>query len=90
MACSTDSFSPKAFRSPMFIEHRPNHLNKSEILSFHDFILLRNTWGRELLINTMLKTKLIERDIPELREKNECNHKKNHENLLREQHEMNQ
>jgi hypothetical protein len=27
---------------------------------------LRKTRGRELLINTMLKTKLIERDIPEL------------------------
>jgi hypothetical protein len=27
---------------------------------------LRNTWGRELLINTVLKAKLIERGIPEL------------------------
>jgi hypothetical protein len=27
---------------------------------------LRNTWGEKLLINTMLKTKLIERGIPEL------------------------
>jgi hypothetical protein len=27
---------------------------------------LRNTWGRKLLINIMLKAKLIERDIPEL------------------------
>jgi hypothetical protein len=32
---------------------------------FHDSILLKNTRGRELLINTMLKTKLIERDILE-------------------------
>jgi hypothetical protein len=28
--------------------------------------MLRNTRGRELLINTMLKAKLIERGIPEL------------------------
>jgi hypothetical protein len=36
------------------------------ILSFHDSILLRNTQGRKLLINTMLKIKLIEKAIPEL------------------------
>jgi hypothetical protein len=36
------------------------------VLSFYDSILLRNTRGRELLINTMLKAKLIERGIPEL------------------------
>jgi hypothetical protein len=36
------------------------------VLSFHDFILLRNTQGRKLLFNTMLKTKLIERGISEL------------------------
>jgi hypothetical protein len=50
----------------MLIEHHPSHFNKSAILSFHDSILLRNTWGRKLLINTTLKTKLIERGIPEL------------------------
>jgi hypothetical protein len=33
---------------------------------FHNSILLRNTWGRKLLINTMLKEKLIERCIPAL------------------------
>jgi hypothetical protein len=36
------------------------------VLLFHNTILLRNTWGRELLINTVLKAKLIERGIPEL------------------------
>jgi hypothetical protein len=36
------------------------------ILSFHNSILLRHTWGKKLLINTMLKAKLIERGIPEL------------------------
>jgi hypothetical protein len=36
------------------------------VLSFIDSILLKNTWGGELLINTMLKAKLIERGIPEL------------------------
>jgi hypothetical protein len=36
------------------------------VLSFHYSILLRHTWGRKLLINTMLKAKLIERGIPEL------------------------
>jgi hypothetical protein len=35
-------------------------------LSFHNSILLRHTQGRKLLINTMLKAKLIEYDIPEL------------------------
>jgi hypothetical protein len=33
---------------------------------FHNSILLRNVQGRELLINTVLKAKLIERGIPEL------------------------
>jgi hypothetical protein len=36
------------------------------ILSFHNSILLRDTRGRELLINIMRKVKLIERGIPEL------------------------
>jgi hypothetical protein len=36
------------------------------VLLFHDSILLRNTWGGQLLINTMLKAKLIKRDIPKL------------------------
>jgi hypothetical protein len=36
------------------------------VLSFYDSILLRNTRGGELLINTMLKAKLIERGILEL------------------------
>jgi hypothetical protein len=36
------------------------------VLLFHDSILLRNTQGRKLLINTMLKAKLIKRGIPEL------------------------
>jgi hypothetical protein len=50
--------------SPMLIEHRPSHLNYSVVLSFHDSILLRNTQGRELLINIVLKMKLIKRCIP--------------------------
>jgi hypothetical protein len=50
----------------MLIEHRPSHLNESAVLSFHDSILLRNVRGRKLLINLMLKTKLIKRDIFEL------------------------
>jgi hypothetical protein len=36
------------------------------VLSFHDFILLRNTRGGEQLINTMLKAKLIKKGISEL------------------------
>jgi hypothetical protein len=36
------------------------------ILLLHDSILLRNTWGGELLINTVLKAKMIESGIPEL------------------------
>jgi hypothetical protein len=32
----------------------------------HNSILLRYTWGRKLLINTMLKAKLIKRGIPAL------------------------
>jgi hypothetical protein len=50
----------------MLIEHHPSHLNYSAVLSFHNSILLRNTWGGELLINTMLKAKQIERGIPKL------------------------
>jgi hypothetical protein len=36
------------------------------VLSFHNSILLRNAWSRKLLINNVLKAKLIKRDIPEL------------------------
>jgi hypothetical protein len=36
------------------------------VLSFHDSIPLRNVRGRKLLINTMLKAKLIKRGISEL------------------------
>jgi hypothetical protein len=36
------------------------------VLSFHDFILLRNAQGGKLLINTMLQAKLIKRDISKL------------------------
>jgi hypothetical protein len=36
------------------------------VLSFHNSILLRNTRGGKLLINTMLKVKLIKRGIPKL------------------------
>jgi hypothetical protein len=50
----------------MLIKHHPSHLNWSAVLSFHDSILLRNTRGGELLINTVLKAKLIERGVPEL------------------------
>jgi hypothetical protein len=50
----------------MLIEHHPCHLNYNAVLSFHNSILLRHTQGRTLLINTMLKAKLIERGISEL------------------------
>jgi hypothetical protein len=50
----------------MLIEHRPSHINKSVVLSFHDSILLRNVRGEKLLINPMLKAKLIKRGISEL------------------------
>jgi hypothetical protein len=50
----------------MLIKNHLSHLNYSAVLSSHYSILLRNTRGRELLINTMLKAKLIERGIPEL------------------------
>jgi hypothetical protein len=65
IACSADRIGPS--RSRMLIEHCPSHLNYSVVLSFHDSILLRDTWARELLINKMLKTKLVERGIPKLR-----------------------
>jgi hypothetical protein len=52
--------------SPMLIKHCPSHLNQSAVLSFHDFILLRNARGEKLLINTMLQAKLIKRGISEL------------------------
>jgi hypothetical protein len=50
----------------MLIKHCPCHLNSSVVLSFYNSILLRHTQGRKLLINTMLKAKLIKRGIPEL------------------------
>jgi hypothetical protein len=66
IASSADSVGLKASRSPMLIEHRPSHLNYNVFLSFHNSILMRNTRGRELLINTVFKAKLIKRGIPEL------------------------
>jgi hypothetical protein len=66
IACSANRICPKASRSPMLIEHHPSYLNESVVRAFDNFILLRNTWGRKLLINTMLKAKLIKRGIPEL------------------------
>jgi hypothetical protein len=50
----------------MLIEHHPSYLNYSAVLSFYDSILLRNTRGEKLLINTMLQAKLIKRGISEL------------------------
>jgi hypothetical protein len=50
----------------MLIKHRPSHLNYCVVLLFHDSILLRNTRCRKLLINTILKAKLIKRGISEL------------------------
>jgi hypothetical protein len=64
ITCSANRIGPKASMSPMLIKHRPSHLNYSTVLLFHNFILLRYMWGKKLLINTMLKAKLIERDIP--------------------------
>jgi hypothetical protein len=40
---SANSIDPKVPRSLMLIKHRPSHLNQSAVLSFHDFIPLRNT-----------------------------------------------
>jgi S-methylmethionine-dependent homocysteine/selenocysteine methylase len=42
ITCIVDSIGSKAPRSPMLVEHHPSHLNKSAVLSFNDFILLRN------------------------------------------------
>jgi hypothetical protein len=50
----------------MLIDHHPIHFNQSAVLSFHNCILLRNTRGGKLLINDMLKAKLIKRGISEL------------------------
>jgi hypothetical protein len=50
----------------MQFKHHPSHLNQSAVLSFHDSILLRNEQGRKLLINPMLKTKLIKGGISEI------------------------
>jgi hypothetical protein len=66
IASGANSIGPKASRSPMLIEHRPSHLNYSAVLSFHNSILLRNARGGKLLINAMLKAKLIKRGISEL------------------------
>jgi hypothetical protein len=66
IASGANSIGSKVPRSHMLIEHHPSHLNYSAVLSFHDSILLRNTWGRKLLINTMLQAKLIKRGISEL------------------------
>jgi hypothetical protein len=66
IASRANSIGPKASRSPMLIEHHPSHLNYSAVLSFHNSILLRNARGGKLLINAMLKAKLIKRGLSEL------------------------
>jgi hypothetical protein len=66
IASSAYSIGPKTPRSPMLVEHRPSHLNYSVVLSFHDSILLRSARGGKLLIDPILKAKLIKRDISEL------------------------
>jgi hypothetical protein len=66
IASSANSIGPKVPRSPMLIEYRPSHINKSAVLSFYDSILLRNVRGEKLLINPMLKAKLIKRGISKL------------------------
>jgi hypothetical protein len=66
IASGANSIGPKAPRSPMLNEHHPSHLNQSAVLSFHNTILLRNARGGKLLINHMLKAKLIKRGISEL------------------------
>jgi hypothetical protein len=66
IACNSNRIFPKASRNPMLIKNHPSHLNLSAVLSFHNSILLRNKRGGKLLINIMLKAKLIERGIPEL------------------------
>jgi hypothetical protein len=66
ITCSADNIGPKASRSLILIKHHPCHLNWSVVVSFHNSFMLRHTWGRKLLINNMLKAKMIERVIPEL------------------------
>jgi hypothetical protein len=66
IASSANSIGPKVPRSPMLIEHRPSYINKSAVLSFYDCILLRNVRDEKLLINPMLKAKLIKRGISKL------------------------
>jgi hypothetical protein len=66
IASGANSIGLKAPRSPMLIEHCSSHLNYSAVFSFYDSILLRNARGGKLLINPMLKAKLIKRGISEL------------------------
>jgi hypothetical protein len=47
-------------------EFKPRQVNDSSQSNQVNSILLRNAWGRKLLINPILKAKLIERGISEL------------------------
>ena len=50
----------------MLIQHHPSHLNQSIILPFNHAILLKNTWGRKLILNTMVKAENIKEIVLEL------------------------
>ena len=59
-------FSPKLARSSMLIEHRPSHLNKRAVLSFHNAVLRGSIWRRELVVQTVITAEVVHTRVSEL------------------------
>jgi hypothetical protein len=57
MARGVDRFGPISPRSPMLIEHRPNHLNKGLVLVLNNTILLRDLRRGKLMLEAQRSTK---------------------------------
>jgi hypothetical protein len=65
MVDNVDRFGHKTPRSPMLIEHRPNHLNKGPIIVFNNAILLRHIWWGKLMLESQRSTKGLKMSILE-------------------------
>jgi len=49
----------------MLIEHHPCHLNECAVLAFHNTVLRRGVWRRELVLKAMVTAEAVEPRVPE-------------------------
>ena len=65
MARRVDCLRPVPPRGVVLIQHGPSHLHEGPVLPFYNAILLRNIWGRKLMLKTqrgaeMFKVRILE------------------------------